>query len=147
MPTIFKALGGTIVTATASDAKETSTGWTLSTDTGAIPGETLIVTLGPWAGDFTKKLGYRMPMAVKRGYHMHFAIAAEDTPSLPIIDAEAGVAISPMTRGLRMTTAIEFAGRDAKPNYRQINLGERATRELFTIGERLDNPPGMVRAR
>lgn len=137
----FRSLGGTIVTATASGATQTTAGWTIATDKGAISGKTLIVALGPWAGEFTRKLGYSIPLAVKRGYHMHFSIAAENTPTLPIIDAQAGVAISPMTRGLRMTTAIEFAARDSKPNYRQITLGERATRELFTIGERLDNPP------
>ncbi len=139
----FAALGGTIMTAAISGATQTNGGWTVATDQGPIPGETLIVALGPWSTDLTRKLDYRIPFAVKRGYHMHFAINDSDRPTLPAIDAQAGIALTPMARGLRMTTAIEFAARDARPNYRQIDLGERATRQLFAIGARLDDSPWL----
>ena len=32
----------------------------------------VVVALGPWSDDLLRPLGYRIPLGVKRGYHMHF---------------------------------------------------------------------------
>ena len=38
-----------------------------------------MVALGAWADVVTGPLGYRLPLGVKRGYHMHYSRPA--TPS------------------------------------------------------------------
>ena len=80
-----------------------------------------MVALGPWSMDVLEPLGYRMPMAVKRGYHMHYKPKGEATLTRPVLDEEGGYVITPMERGVRMTTGVEFAGRDAPETPVQVD--------------------------
>ncbi len=33
----------------------------------------MVLALGPWSEEVTRKFGYRFLLGVKRGYHMHYA--------------------------------------------------------------------------
>jgi D-amino-acid dehydrogenase len=68
-----------------------------------------VIALGPWADVATRALGYDLPLAVKRGYHMHYRAAGEAKLNHPILDTERGYLIAPMRRGIRLTTGAEFA--------------------------------------
>jgi D-amino-acid dehydrogenase len=57
----------------------------------------------------------RAPFAVKRGYHRHFAAEGNATLSRGVLDVDGGYALLPMDRGMRVTTGVEFAKRDAPP--------------------------------
>ena len=59
--------------------------------------------------------------------------------SRPVLDAEAGYLITPMEQGIRMTTGVEFAARDAPPTPVQFDRVLPAARELFPLGERADD--------
>ena len=60
-------------------------------------------------------LGIRLPLAVKRGYHRHFRPQGNAALSRPVLDAENGYVLAPMEQGIRITTGVEFAPRDAPP--------------------------------
>ena len=80
----------------------------------------MVVALGPWSTDVTEQFGLKLPFAVKRGYHMHFAPGSEAKFDTPLVDMDGGYFLAPMPRGIRLTTGVEFARRDAPPTPVQI---------------------------
>jgi D-amino-acid dehydrogenase len=88
-----------------------------------------------------RALGYRLPMAVKRGYHMHYRPAGEARLNYPLLDSEGGFFIGPMRNGVRLTTGAEFALRDAPRTPVQLARVEPLARALFPLAERLDAEP------
>lgn len=142
---LFEKEGGRVVNGDAASLVAKGAGWVVTTTDGPLEAERVVVALGPWSDLITKRLGYRIPMAIKRGYHMHYAIADADRPRLPVIDAENGYAIAPMTGGMRLTTGVEFAARDAAPSDKTVDRCEPSARQLFALGGRVDNAPWLGR--
>lgn len=138
----FEQLGGTLLRGDAASLRE---GWRVEADTGPIEAPELVVALGPWAQPLTRRLGLRLPLAVKRGYHMHYEVTGEGLRQ-PVLDAERGYLLAPMRRGLRLTTGAELARLDAPATPRQLDLVEPLARQLLapgTLGDRLDPRPWM----
>jgi D-amino-acid dehydrogenase len=101
------------------------------------------VALGPWSDVATRALGYNLPLAVKRGYHMHYRPAGHAVLNHPVLDTERGYFLAPMARGIRLTTGAEFALRDAIRTPVQLGRAEPIARDLFPLAERLDTEPWM----
>lgn len=99
--------------------------------------------MGPWADVLTSRLGYSLPLAVKRGYHMHYAPAQGAQLNHPVLDADGGYVLAPMARGIRLTTGAELAHRDAPKTPVQLNAVEPVARKLFPLAERVDAEPWM----
>jgi D-amino-acid dehydrogenase len=140
---LSQKLGGVFVKGDALTLHEFAGGWRVETDAGPVDGKRVVVALGPWSTDLTRKFGIRVPFAVKRGYHLHFAPAGNATLGRSVIDMDAGYALAPMDRGIRVTTGVEFAQRDAPPTPVQIGRTVPSARELFPLGEVLDEKPWM----
>jgi glycine/D-amino acid oxidase-like deaminating enzyme len=83
-----------------------------------------VVALGPWSDDVFRPLGYEIPLAVKRGYHMHYGVKGNAGLGHPVRDADGGFALAPMSKGVRLTTGVEFADRDAPPSPVQLARDE-----------------------
>ena len=139
---LFESLGGTTIRGDAIQLASGTTGWRLPVQGGTLEAREAVVALGPWAGDLTQRLGYRLPLGVKRGYHMHFA-QPEDAPLRHwVLDAERGYMLAPAERGIRLTSGAEFALRDAPSTPVQVDRAEVAARELFPeLGARMDPEP------
>ncbi len=140
----FQALGGRLATGDATTLSEASSGggWTVvSTDGETVSARRAVICLGPWAETVTRRLGYRLPLAVKRGYHMHYALQGNAVLNHPTLDAERGCFLVPMARGIRLTTGAEFADRDAPSTPVQLERAEPIAREIFPLGGRLDAAP------
>ncbi|NHO54663.1 FAD-dependent oxidoreductase [Acetobacter estunensis] len=135
----FVKAGGHIVHGDARTLANLSSGWTVQTADGPVSAEQAVIALGPWSSDLTEAMGYRFPLFVKRGYHRHFKW--DGKLNNPMIDTDAGVALLPMARGLRVTTGAEFARRDAPPCWRQIRESERLARGMLDIGEGVEATP------
>jgi len=101
------------------------------------------VALGPWSPDVLKPLGYKFPFAVIRGYHRHFRGKGNAGLARPVLDADVGYCITPMEMGIRMTTGVEFAARDAKPTPDQFDHIMPRARELFPLAEPIESRPWM----
>jgi D-amino-acid dehydrogenase len=136
--TLVTRSGGAIMRADASSLTRKAGGWTLETPDGPVVAPHVVVALGPWAKEFLAGFGMSVPIAVKRGYHMHYALAGNATLGRPITDMEGGFAINPMVMGIRLTTGAEFAHRDAPPTTVQLDASERLARGLVPLEGRID---------
>lgn len=140
---LFERLGGTLAGADARTLEETATGWRIQTESGPVDAGAAVIALGPWADVVTKRLGYHLPLAVKRGYHMHYKAEGNAILNHPTLDFERGYFLAPMVKGIRLTTGAEFALRDAPKTPVQLARAEPIARSLFPLGERLDPEPWM----
>jgi len=141
---LFKQRGGRFFTGDARSLQEAEDGrWSVKTQEGDVHARDLVVALGPWSDLVYREFGYDFPLAVKRGYHMHFAPREGTELSHPVLDADMGYVLAPMSRGVRLTTGAEFARRDAEPTPVQIEQTEPIAHKLFPLGERLDAKPWM----
>ncbi len=140
---LFVKLGGTFCQGNAASLEAEGGGWRLRTAQGPLSAPIVVIALGPWADVLTRALGYRFPLAVKRGYHMHYRAAGQAKLNYPMLDTERGYFLAPMRRGIRLTTGAEFALRDAIRTPVQLGRAEPIARDLFPLAERLDTEPWM----
>ncbi|TAM00784.1 MAG: FAD-binding oxidoreductase [Paraburkholderia sp.] len=140
---LFLREGGAFAQGDARTLMPEGKGWRVLTDAGPLSAGLAVVALGPWSDLVTQPLGYRVPLMVKRGYHMHYASEARAPLVRPVVDIEGGYVVAPMRRGLRLTTGVELATRERPPNYAQLDAAEREARPLFRLGVRLDETPWM----
>ncbi len=127
----------------ARSLEAVSGGWRVRGVTGPVEAREAVVALGPWSPDVLRPLGYRVPMAVKRGYHQHFALEDGAALSHPVADIDSGFVMSPMTLGLRLTTGAEFAPRDAPPSPVQVARTRALAAQLLPLGEAVEKTPWM----
>jgi len=142
----FERLGGRFVQGNAASLEPDGAdggGWRLRSAQGDVLAREAVVALGPWADVLTRALGYELPLAVKRGYHMHYRAAGTAKLNYPLLDTERGYFLAPMRRGIRLTTGAEFALRDAIRKPVQLGRAEPIARDLFPLAERLDTEPWM----
>lgn len=140
------ALGGILLSGDARTLHRTGPYWRVETGAGPLDAEAVVLALGPWAPDILQLLGLRLPLAVKRGYHCHFRPQAGLALGRPVLDAEKGYVLAPMEQGIRLTTGVEFAARDAKPTPVQIERVVPLAQKLFPLGERIE-PAAWLGAR
>ncbi|QBK04334.1 FAD-dependent oxidoreductase [Hylemonella gracilis] len=136
---LFQSRGGRIARGDAASLRQGATGWSVRADDGMIEAEHTVVALGPWADTLLRPLGYRLPLFVKRGYHRHYTGTAGPTRAL--LDADRGLVIAPMKRGVRITTGAEFAHRDAPSTPWQLARAEAAARELLDLPTPVEAQP------
>ena len=139
---LFEQLGGRVL---IGDASTLEPSWRVMTQDGPLLAKSAVIAMGPWSGDLTARLGYDLPLAVKRGYHMHYAAANGAKLNQPVLDAEAGFLITPMVRGIRLTTGVELGFRDSPKTPVQLEAVEPLARGIFPLGERLDAEPWLGR--
>jgi D-amino-acid dehydrogenase len=139
----FQRRGGSFVQANAASLQPEGAGWRMASSQGPLAAGAAVVALGPWAEVLTRALGYRFPLAVKRGYHMHYRPAGAARLNTPMLDTERGYFLAPMRRGIRLTTGAEFALRDAIRTPVQLGRAEPIARDLFPLAERLDTEAWM----
>ncbi|MGF6178854.1 NAD(P)/FAD-dependent oxidoreductase [Ensifer sp. 4252] len=139
----FRSIGGRFVIGNATSLAHSGSGWRIRTDDGPIEGEEALLALGPWTDTVTRRLGYKYPLGTKRGYHMHYSAAGDAVLNNWVLDAEAGYFLAPMSRGIRLTTGVEFALRDKPKSPIQLDRAEAAARKIFPIEHRLDPEPWM----
>ena len=136
----FEQLGGRFFIGDGTTLKDQ---WAVYTHEGLIEATSVVVAMGPWSEQVTSQLGYRLPLAVKRGYHMHYEAQPEARLNHPVLDVEHGYLIAPMRCGIRLTTGAELARRDAPRTPTQLNTVEPIARTLFPLGVRIDGEPWM----
>jgi len=139
----FAALGGVILTGEARTLHRDGARWRVDTAEGPIDAANAVMALGPWSPDLLAPLGIKLPMAVKRGYHLHFRPRGNAALARPVLDADNGYCLAPMAQGIRLTTGAEFADRDAPPTPVQIDRLMPAAAGLFPLGEALEAQPWM----
>ena len=140
----FKKRGGRLLVGDAMTLRQDGDRWEVKTTAGPAFTRNVIVALGPWSAALARRFAYRLPFFVKRGYHMHYAPTGPP-PTRPVLDMEKGYVVTPMTRGLRLTTGAEFAPIEDAPLPRHLDRIEPFAREMFFLGTRLDPQPWLGR--
>lgn len=137
---LFRRSGGTFKTFKAASIRRDAQGWSVQGSQGSetLKADELVVALGPWSKQLLKTTGIDLPMAFERGYHMHYNGAEGATISRPLYDTGGGYVLSPMARGLRLSTGVELDDCDAPARSVQLDLAESRAREAFPLGQRLD---------
>jgi D-amino-acid dehydrogenase len=147
----YTTLGGLSFTGDARTLHRNGANWRVETSAGPLDAGNVVLALGPWLKDVLDPLGVRLPLAVKRGYHRHFRGRGNGSASglgnaglsRPVLDADNGYVLAPMEQGIRLTTGVEFAARDAKPTPVQFGRLMPAARELFPLGEAVEPQPWL----
>ncbi len=141
---LFLARGGRFVAGDACTLAADPGGWRVGAEDGPIVAREVLVALGPWSDIVYRPLGYKIPLGVKRGYHMHYAQESGAALTRPTLDADTGYLLAPMARGIRLTTGAEFALRDAPSTPTQVDRCEPVARALLPgLGQRLDPAPWL----
>lgn len=135
----FAALGGVSLTGDATTLRRAGSQWRIETAAGPLDAGHVVIALGPWAPDLLEPLGLRLPFGFKRGYHRHFRPSGDASLARPVVDVDRGYLITPMEQGIRLTTGVEFAPRDAPPTPEQFDRIMPVVRDLFPLGERADD--------
>jgi D-amino-acid dehydrogenase len=138
---LFKRKGGRFRVGDARALQQDARGWRLAGPDGAMVAREAVVALGPWSDQVFRPLGYAIPLAVKRGYHLHLAPSGNAVLHHPVLDTDFGYLLAPMNRGIRLTTGVEFARRDAPPTPIQLQRSLPRARNLLPLGEALDAKP------
>ena len=139
----FAALGGVTLAGDARTLHRADPLWRVDTAAGPLDAGDVVIALGPWTPDVLAPLGIKLPLAVKRGYHRHFEPQGNAALGRPVLDAENGYCLAPMQQGIRLTTGVEFAARDARPTPVQLARVLPAARQLFALGEPVEPRPWM----
>jgi len=139
----FAVLGGLTFSGDACTLHRANSHWRVETASGPLDAREVVIALGPWTPDVIGSLGIKLPLAVKRGYHRHFRAKGNAALSRPVLDAENGYTLAPMEQGIRLTTGVEFAARDAAPTPVQFERLLPAARELFPLGEGVEPQPWL----
>jgi len=139
----FAALGGLSFRGDARTLHRADPYWRVDTAAGPLDATDVVIALGPWLPDLLEPLGIKLPLAVKRGYHRHFHPQGNASLGRPVLDAANGYCLAPMEQGIRLTTGVEFAPRDAAPTPVQFDRLMPAARELFPLGEAIEAQPWL----
>jgi D-lysine oxidase len=140
---LFTRKGGRCWVGDARTLEQGASGWRVAGPQGAVSAREVVVALGPWSDLVFRPLGYSIPLGVKRGYHLHLAPAGNAVLHHPVLDFDHGYLLAPMNRGIRITTGVEFARRDAPPTPIQLERALPRAHALFPLGEAIDAKPWM----
>jgi D-amino-acid dehydrogenase len=142
---LFVRRGGRMEKGDARSLSASGTAWTVATESGPLTSKQAVVALGAWSDELTRPFGLKLPLFVKRGYHMHYEANGDSGLNRPVLDLEKGYLVTPMAYGLRLTTGSEFARCDDPPSSAHLDRLEPFAREMFPLGPRKDAAPWLGR--
>ncbi|MCG7325464.1 FAD-binding oxidoreductase [Achromobacter sp. ACRQX] len=137
---LFQRECGTFKRMDAAAIRRDGNGWAVqgTSASESVSADRLVVALGPWSKALLKTTGINLPMAFERGYHMHYSGREGARVTRPVYDTGGGYVLSPMARGLRLSTGVELNACEAPARPEQLDLAEQRAREAFPLGDRLD---------
>ena len=107
----------------------------MSLSSGEISARHVVMALGPWSADLLRPLGYRVPLAVERGYHREFRPNPARSLWRPIYDVDGAFFMTPMERGIRVSSGVELTDRDVPSSFAQIKQVVPLAREVVEFGD------------
>jgi glycine/D-amino acid oxidase-like deaminating enzyme len=117
---LFVSEGGSYQQFEVKKIETTSNKVTLKGPVGDLIADKIVIAAGAWSRTLAEQLGDKIPLDTEGGYHLMMPESSKGLLSRPVINAEQSFVLSPMETGLRMTSQIEFAGLNAKPNYSRV---------------------------
>jgi len=143
---LFLEAGGNLHEARVTGLSRGADGWSVACDCDDdIAADAVVIAAGPWSADIAGWLGYDLPLGWERGYHMHLEPGEGPQLNRAVHDVDGGFAIAPMQQGVRVTTGVEIAHRDAPPNYSQVARSVELARDGHEMKDEIDETPWMGR--
>src|ERR1700730_4466433 len=137
---MFASTGGEIRQSDIKAITPDGEGWRVVLADGGVAARHVVVALGPWSADLLRPLGYRVPLAFERGYHQEFTPNPARSLLRPIHDAEGSFLMTPMERGIRVTSGVELTDRDAPSSLAQLDAVVPAARSVVEFGAAVGEP-------
>lgn len=138
---LFTNRGGALLRGDARSLAPAAPGWRLAAEGGEVGAAQAVLALGAASGQVYRPLGYRLPLAAKRGHHLHFAQAPGGGLGRPVVDEAHGFVLSPMAQGLRLATGIDFSPAEAGPARVQVARARARAAELLPLGDPVEPAP------
>jgi D-amino-acid dehydrogenase len=131
----FCARGGTLIPTQARAIELSSNSVKVHLRSGgSVRGAHAVVAAGVHSAELIAPLGYRIPFAAERGYHMHFELPPGRTLNRPFVDAEMSYGAAQMGDTLRIDSGVELARPDDPPDYTPLKMVVQAARDVLPIG-------------
>ena len=91
------------------------------TNDGTLPAATVVIAAGAFSAELAAAAGHKVPLETERGYHLMLphGTSADGRPLLgrPVYCMDPGFVLAPMDHGLRLTSGVELASKDAPPDF------------------------------
>lgn len=142
---LFIKAGGVVIKGEVIGLEQ-SESWTVTLKaSSSLQADQVVIAAGAWSSEIAGWLGYAIPMRWERGYHRH--LAPSDAPALnrAVHDVDGGFVMASMQAGVRITTGVEMADRDAPFDYTQIDGAVADARHHHNFGKPVDAEPWMGR--
>jgi len=101
---------------------------------GELRSEHIVLAAGSWCAPLGRELGIRLPIEAAKGYGITFRRPAV-VPTVPLLLAEAKVAVTPLGESLRYAGTLELAGLDLGVDRRRVEAIIRAVRNYHRCSE------------
>jgi D-amino-acid dehydrogenase len=137
---MFAGSGGEIRQSDIKAIVPDGDGWRVLLADREIAARHVVVALGPWSADLLRPLGYRVPLAFECGYHQEFTPNPARSLLRPIHDAEGSFLMTPMERGIRVTSGVELTARDAPSSLAQLDAVVPVARSVVEFGAAVGEP-------
>ncbi|MFH0296174.1 FAD-dependent oxidoreductase [Bradyrhizobium sp. 31Argb] len=138
---LFGRRGGRFFVGDARTLEQSGGRWRVAISECSVTAREVVVAMGPWSDQVFGPLGYSIPLQVKRGYHLHLKPGGNAVLNHPVLDSDLGYCLAPMNRGIRLTTGVEFAHRDAPASPVQVERAVPRARNLFPLGDPVEAKP------
>lgn len=143
---MFLANGGTECRGNVTGLSKEDGQWAVTLADGTIlKGDDVVVAAGAWSAEVAAWLGYDIPMAWERGYHMHLQAGTGPELGRAVHDVDSGFVMAPMRQGIRITSGVELVDRDAPKNFSQIKTAVADAKMGYEMTAELDDEPWMGR--
>jgi D-amino-acid dehydrogenase len=84
----------------------------------SIAADAIVLAAGAWSKQLAAQLGCSIPLDTERGYHMMLdASRCKLKLQAPLYWAEKAIVLAPMADSVRVSSSVEFAGLEAKPDF------------------------------
>jgi len=140
---LFKRKGGRFLIGDARSLERQPAGWRVAGTAGAAVAREAVVALGPWSDLVFRPLGYSIPLAVKRGYHLHLAPRGNAVLNSPVLDSDLGYLLAPMNRGHPSHHGRGVCPPRCAPTPIQLERALPRAHALFPLGDAIDAKPWL----
>ncbi len=135
-----RAMGATLQQANVERVQPRGNGaWSLFAGGQTLEASQLVLATGAWSAKLLRPLGFALPLASERGYHLEFG-DPKVTLGNSVMDVERKFVVSSMENGLRAAGTAEFSGLDDPPDFRRArtfaHLAKRLLPDLNTSDTR-----------
>lgn len=139
----FENLGGQFANADAMALRLEGDVYSLIGNGNDMQASHAVIALGAYSPILTQKFGLKIPMGLKRGYHLHFAQDPNAPLTATFADEHHGYVLTPKVAGIRLTTGAEFAKPNAGPTPRQLEQVIPIAQKLHPLGAQIEEKPWM----